>query len=206
MRADVLCRIDKARAHEGGVIQRWLLGICGLLLLLALPMRAQTVPPEVGQKAPEFSLRTPEGVEVQLRDFLEKGPVVLIVLRGYPGYQCPYCQRQVHDFIHNASGFAQANAAILMIYPGPPGDLGEHARDFLAHEPLPANVHLVIDPDYKFTNLYGLRWNAPAETAYPSTFLLDRAGIIFYRRIGRSHGDRTTAAGVLDDLQAHPPH
>jgi peroxiredoxin len=169
-------------------------------------MHAQTVPPEVGQKAPEFSLRTPDGIDVRLSDLLGKGPVVLIVLRGYPGYQCPYCQRQVHDFIQNAGGFAKAGTAILLVYPGPPADLGQHARDLLAHEPLPANVHLVVDPDYKFTNLYGLRWNAPAETAYPSTFLLDLDGIIFFRNISRSHGDRTTAANVLMELKAHKPH
>lgn len=206
MRANISHRTEKAHVTGHRAIQASLLAPCSVLLLLALPMGAQTVPPEVGQKAPAFSLRTPEGVEVRLSDVLRQGPVVLIVLRGYPGYQCPYCQRQVHDFTQNASGFAKADATILLVYPGPPADLGQHARDFLAHEPLPANVHLVIDPDYKFTNLYGLRWNAPAETAYPSTFLLDRAGIIFFRKISRSHGDRTTAASVLAELQAHGPH
>ena len=37
---------------------------------------------------------------------------------------------------------------------------------------MPATVQLVVDPDCKVTNLYGLRWNAPKETAYPATFLL----------------------------------
>jgi O-acetyl-ADP-ribose deacetylase (regulator of RNase III) len=34
---------------------------------------------------------------------------------------------------------------------------------------LPSNIVLVTDPDYTVTNLYGLRWDAPHETAYPST-------------------------------------
>lgn len=205
MRAEI-SRPEKPRASGGKAHQRWLLALCSVLFLLALPLAAQSVSPAVGQKAPQFSLRTPEGVVVRLSDVLGKGPVVLIVLRGYPGYQCPYCQRQVHDFIQNASQFGKEGAAILLVYPGPPADLGQHARDFLAHEPLPPNVHLVIDPDYKFTNLYGLRWNAPGETAYPSTFLLDRAGVIFFRKISQSHGDRATAANVLAELQAHGPH
>lgn len=67
--------------------------------------------------------------------------------------------------------------------------------EFLAKQnPLPSNLSLVIDPDYTFTNLYGLRWDAPHETAYPSTFLIDRSGVIFYRKISQEHGDRTTVA------------
>lgn len=204
MRADVVRCGEEARENSNGTVTCWLLTICSLLLI-ALPTFAQTAPPDVGQKAHDFSLRTPEGAEVRLSSLLRQGSVALIVLRGYPGYQCPYCQRQVHDFIHNASGFANAGAVILLVYPGPHADLGQRAQEALAHEPLPANIHLVIDPDYTFTNLYGLRWNAPAETAYPSTFLLNRAGSVFFRKISRSHGDRTTAADVLNQLRAHEP-
>jgi len=47
------------------------------------------------RKGPDFKLSTPEGKTVQLSEVEAKGPVVLVVLRGYPGYQCPYCNRQV---------------------------------------------------------------------------------------------------------------
>jgi peroxiredoxin Q/BCP len=62
---------------------------------------------------------------------------------------------------------------------------------------LPPNVTLVTDPDYKVTNLYGVRWNAPEETAYPSTFVLDKDRTILFEKISRSHGDRTTASEIL---------
>jgi peroxiredoxin len=58
----------------------------------------------------------------------------------------------------------------------------------------------LIDSDYKFTNQYGLRWDATNETAYPSTFLIDRRDIIFYRKVSQGHGDRTTASDVLKVL------
>lgn len=162
---------------------------------------AQTEAPAVGAKAPDFTLATPEGKPVQLSGLLANGRVVLIVLRGYPGYQCPYCQRQAHDFEANAGKFAVKGVELLLVYPGPSGNLAEHAQEFLEHsKQLPPNFHLVIDPDYTFTNLYGLRWNAEAETAYPSTFVLDRNGMIAYRKISREHGDRTTADNVLAEL------
>jgi len=158
--------------------------------------------PGIGQKAPAFSLSTPAGQVVELGSLTRKGPVVLVVLRGYPGYQCPYCVRQVHDFVENADKFASSGAQVLLVYPGPPAELDQRGKEFLSKEnPLPANVTLVIDSDYKFTNLYGLRWDAPNETAYPSTFLIDREDIIFYRKVSQGHGDRTTASDVLTELQ-----
>jgi peroxiredoxin len=93
---------------------------------------------------------------------------------------------------------------VLLVYPGPPADLDQHAKEFLAKQAnLPANVLMVTDPDYKMTNLYDLRWNAPHETAYPSTFILDRKGTVLFEKISHSHGDRTTAQDILDQLPSN---
>jgi peroxiredoxin len=143
-----------------------------MLLLSSVVASAET--PDVGQKAPVFTLSTPDGHPLGLSELTRKGTVVLVVLRGYPGYQCPYCVRQVHDFVERANKFATAGEQVLLVYPGPPAELDQRAKEFLTKQnPLPNNIHLVIDPDYKFTNQYGLRWDAPHETAYPST-LSDR--------------------------------
>ena len=172
--------------------------ICLLALFLALPALAAT--PNVGEHAPDFTLATPEGAHVHLDALMPKAKTVLVVLRGYPGYQCPYCQRQAQDFISHAADFEKAGAQILMVYPGPPAELDDHAKAFLDKRALPENVHLVIDPDYRVTNLYGLRWDAPHETAYPSTFLVDQRGAITFRKVSREHGDRMSAADALAKL------
>jgi peroxiredoxin len=176
-----------------------------IVLVLFSPLvalgQAPAATPKVGQAAPNFSLSTPTGQSLTLASLTEKGTVALIVLRGYPGYQCPYCVRQVHDFVQSANKFAAAGAQVLLVYPGPPADLDQHAKEFLAKQnPLPQNVTLVIDPDYAFTNQYGLRWDAPNETAYPATFLIDRKGVIFFSKVSQEHGDRTTASSVLSQL------
>ena len=80
-----------------------------LVLAAALPLVA-AAPPSVGEKAPDFALSTPQGKSVRFSELVSKGPVVLVVLRGYPGYQCPYCNRQVQDFIQKSQGFADAGA------------------------------------------------------------------------------------------------
>jgi hypothetical protein len=35
---------------------------------------------------------------------LAHGPVVLVMLRGWPGYQCPFCTRQFGDDISACTG------------------------------------------------------------------------------------------------------
>jgi peroxiredoxin Q/BCP len=163
---------------------------------------AQT--PAVGAKAPDFTLQTPTGTSVALAKERAKGTTVLVLLRGFPGYQCPYCEKQVHDFVAHSADFAAKKANVVLVYPGPPADLDQHAKAFLATQAdLPSNIKLVIDPDYKMTNLYGLRWDAPHETAYPSTFILDASGTIVFEKISHSHGDRTSADDILAQLKTN---
>jgi peroxiredoxin Q/BCP len=189
-------RLVRSRIHRAA---RYLLAL-SLLLLVEVAV-AQT--PSVGSKAPDFGLATPTGHSIRLSAQHSGSSLVLVVLRGFPGYQCPYCQRQVHDFIEHAADFASKKASVLLVYPGPPADLGQRANEFLATQSkLPSNVVLVIDPDYKVTNLYGLRWDAPHETAYPSTFIVDRNGTIQFEKISHSHGDRISAQDALDHLPA----
>jgi peroxiredoxin len=168
--------------------------------LFGTALIAQT--PAVGAKAPDFALSTPTGKSVQMSKEIQGHGLVLVVLRGFPGYQCPFCVKEVHDFIAHAADFQAKNTRVLLVYPGPPGELDDHAKDFLAKQAeLPANIVLVTDPDYKVTNLYGLRWDMPHETAYPSTFVLDKNGMISFEKISHSHGDRLSAQDALDNLK-----
>jgi peroxiredoxin len=160
--------------------------------------------PTLQGKAPDFTLSTPEGVPVRLAELLKNGDVALVFLRGFPGYQCPYCQRQVHDLEQDSAKFAAHGIQLLLVYPGMASQLDDRAKEFLGKEDaLPANFHLVIDPGFTVTNLYGLRWNADRETAYPSTFLLDRTGKVLFVKISHTHGDRATTADILGALPAH---
>src|ERR1700728_4478732 len=113
--------------------------------------------PAVGAKAPDFTLLPPTGKAVQMSKELHGHDLVLVVLRGSPGYQCPYCVKQVHDFVDQAAEFAAMNVRVLLVYPGPPANLDQHAKAFLAKQSdLPSNIILFADPDYTMTNLYGL--------------------------------------------------
>ena len=91
---------------------------------------------------------------------------------------------------------------VLLVYPGPAEGLKQHAADFVPGKTLPQNFRLLLDPDYQFTNQWGLRWSAPNETAYPSTFVLDKRGKIRFAKISQSHGGRATSQEILQALSA----
>lgn len=175
-----------------------------VVTLYAYAEPRQTQPmsrPTVGAQAPNFKLRTAAGEEVELAVMKRKGPVVLLMLRGFPGYQCPYCTAQVGEFMSRIKDFQTAGANVIAVYPGPAEGLVEHAREFVRGKTLPANFYLILDPDYSFTNMYGLRWDAPNETAYPATFLVDTVGIVRFAKISHSHGDRAGADSLLEVLR-----
>ena len=156
--------------------------------------------PTVGQKAVDFTLRTVDGQSVRLSEETKRGPVVLVVLRGWPGYQCPFCTRQFGDYLSHAAQFEERRAHVLFVYPGPSTGLEEHARAFTTNRELPAVFRLLVDPDYTFTTSYGLRWDAPGETAYPTTFVIGSDGLVAFARTSRSHGERVPALDVLKAL------
>jgi peroxiredoxin Q/BCP len=161
---------------------------------------AQATTPRVGEKAADFSLMSIDGPTVRLTEETKRGPVVLVVLRGWPGYQCPFCTRQFGEFLSRASDIEAGGARVLFVYPGPAEGLREHARAFTANRDLPPNFRFLTDPNYTFTNAYGLRWDAPNETSYPSTFVLDATGTVRFAQTSRTHGGRVPIADVLKAL------
>ena len=169
-------------------------------LLCAAANAGPVTAPTVGTPAPDFTLSGLDGGSVKLSAEIKEGPVVLILLRGWPGYQCPFCTRQFGDFLAHAKALHDAGAKVIFVYPGPAENLHRHAEDFRANRKLPENFKFAIDPDYVFTNAYGLRWDAKNETAYPATFVIDRSGTVRFVLISHEHGGRAAAADVLKAL------
>jgi thioredoxin-dependent peroxiredoxin len=160
---------------------------------------------KVGDTAPDVSLEPLAGGDkVKLSSLTEEGPVVLVMLRGWPGYQCPICFRQMGDLVRHARDFEQLGAKVVLVYPGPADGLADRAHEFLKGTELPEPFVMMIDPDYTLTNLYHLRWDEPRETDYPSTFVLDRDRKIVFRKTSFSHGDRAKTDDVLAAVKAIP--
>lgn len=182
----------------------YVLGTLMRLTLLATAVLATfsagsllAAPPKVGDKVADFELKSLGGETVTLKSITSDGPALVIVLRGFPGYQCPLCSRQVGDFVGRAAEFAKAKTSLVFVYPGDVDDLGVKATEFLDGKELPSSVTFLLDPGYTFTNAWDLRWNARNETAYPSTFLVSQEGVVLGAKVSKSHGGRTSAADIL---------
>lgn len=189
--------MQSLRARRGNIAAFVLVTGTVLVLVLLLIRFAQAATPRVGDKAPDFTLEALDGGKIQLSKLTKTNPVALVVLRGFPGYQCPLCTMQVGELLRNAGKFAAARSQVILVYPGPADNLKARASEFVAGKNLPKNFRVVLDPDYKVVNQYDLRWNAPNETAYPSSFVIDKSGKVVYAKISKQHGDRAGSAELL---------
>ena len=80
---------------------------------------------QVGQKAPDFSLKNAFGETVRLSDELKKGPVVLIFYRGA---WCPYCNLHLHVLKKANPQFEQYGAQLIAISPQQPDKSAEQVK------------------------------------------------------------------------------
>lgn len=158
--------------------------------------------PKVGDKASDFTLAALDGSQVKLSTELAHGPVVLVMLRGWPGYQCPFCTRQFGDFLGHAKDLEATGARVIFVYPGPADQVKQRAAEFTANKDMPSNFRFLVDPDYVFTLAYGLRWDAPKETSYPSTFVIDKTSTVRFAQISKAHDGRAAATDVMKALAA----
>ena len=183
-----------------GLTRRHLAILIALLAVCGRGYASDAVRPQVGMEAQDFELTDLGGTKHRLATAVKDGPVVLIVLRGFPGYQCPVCTKQVGQFLSAAEKLQAKGAKVLLVYPGPSRELEKHAADFVSGKTIPAGFHLLLDPDYTFTNAYGLRWEVPNETAYPSTFVIGKDRKVTFAKISKGHGDRSSVEDVLKAL------
>jgi len=176
------------------------------ILLVFLFINAVTALPQenlkvkTGDDAIDFKLESIDGEMLELSEVGKNRNVVLIVLRGYPGYQCPICSRQVGQFVSEAKSFDEKDASVFLIYPGPSNQLEKYAGEFSQNFNFPENFYFALDPDYVMINKYGLRWDAPKETAYPSTFVINKKGKVIYSKVSTTHGGRASSDEVLKVL------
>jgi len=161
--------------------------------------------PEEGSKIGEITGTTMNGADFKFSKYVEKGSVVLVMLRGFPGQQCPVCSTQVAGYIAKAEAFEQQrNTPVVFIYPGEVENLEKRAKEFTAplekEIDLPGNFHFLLDPNLEVTEQLNLRWDDPKETAYPAAFVIDHDGYIQYSKVSDNHGDRATADEILEFL------
>jgi len=136
--------------------------------------------PDVGEKAPDFTLRSDEGREVSIRDLRGKK----VVLYFYPKDGTSGCTQEAIEFRDLADRFTKQGAVIL----GVSKDSIESHQRFKEKHNLPFT--LLSDPKAEVMSLYGV-WKQRSlygrnfMGTERTTFIIDEEGTIqkVYRKV-----------------------
>ncbi len=157
---------------------------------------------KVGDRVHDFELPIVGSKDLlQLSEEYRQGPVVVVVLRGDPGYQCQLCVRQLASLSNRSTAIKPLASRIILVYPGDSSDLEQRAKRFKGSRRLPEPLVIVRDDQMKMVRQWGLRWDKHHETAYPATYVIDRNGDIRWKKVSRSHAGRSTVEEILKELR-----
>ncbi len=158
---------------------------------------------EIGEKAPEFSLKDSEGRDVRLSDFKGKW----IVLYFYPRDNTSGCTKEACDFTELLPRFKDSGAIVLGVSPDTP----ESHKKFAEKHNL--QVVLLSDPQKEVLKAYGAwgkkkNYGREYEGVIRSTFLIDPDGKIAWKwknvrvRTKRKGQEVRHADQVLEKLES----
>ena len=142
--------------------------VMAAFLLVSRFLSSRSMPP-VGSSAPDFSLTSQDGSQIQLSDYRGKW----VVLYFYPRDFTSGCTLEAHNFQRDQAEFAKRNAVIL----GVSVDSADSHKRFCAKEGL--NFRLLADTSHQASKQYGSLVNfGVAKFSARNTFLIDPQGRI----------------------------
>jgi thiol-disulfide isomerase/thioredoxin len=163
------------------------------LLFLALALLAglsDPIPPGVGDPAPPLEIVTADGNSSRAR--LE-GDVVVV---DFFATWCGPCHRALQDLVAIREQLGPHLRFVLVDVE----ELPETVKEFLAQTALPGGAQVALDP----TGAVMRRWGA---RTFPTTFLVDRAGVVRHINRGWGAGYRARLLAWLRPMlrEAPPP-
>ncbi|CAM3216234.1 peroxiredoxin-like family protein [Paenibacillus lupini] len=168
-----------------------------------------------GHQAPDFTLPSTTGVAVNLVEQLAKGPVVLTFYRG--GW-CPYCNLQLRAYQSILPEIEALGGRLIALSPqNPENTLSQQEKEDL-------NFHVFSDPNGKVASLYDILFELPTSLQevmlhtlkldlldynaanrwilpIPSTFIIDRSGIIRFTYVNPDFMQRLEPQVILEQLK-----
>ena len=149
---------------------------------------------EVGQEAPDFTLRDEDGQEVTLSSLRGKN----VVLVFYPFAFSGLCTKELHDITGLADKFDDASAEVFGISVDSPFALKAFKRD----EDLSAHLLSDFEPKGAVAREYGAYLD-DLGFATRATFVIDKDGIIAWKQVNHP-GEARDQRQVIDALAACP--
>lgn len=161
-----------------------------LALALLAASGGAPAPPGVGDPAPRLEVVALDGGSSQA---LLAGDGVVV---DFFATWCQPCHRALSDLIAIREALGPRLRIVLVDPEEPPATI----HDFFAHNPLPAGAQVTIDVGGQAKRRWGAR-------DFPTTFLVDRAGVVRHINRGWGAGYRARLLGWLRAMLAEtaPP-
>lgn len=165
-------------------------------------------------KAPDFSLTNATGKEVQLSDYLKKGPVVLTWYRG--GW-CPYCNMTLHYLQEQLQEIQLKGANLLALTPELPDKSMSTAEKHQLQFEVLSDVGNKVAKEYgivfkltdavadhyqKAFDLHAYNGDELDELPLAATYLIDQEGTIVYTFLDAEYRNRAEAKDILAALDS----
>jgi peroxiredoxin len=144
--------------------------------------------------APPFSLPDQKGRPHALREFLERGPVLLAFHRGT---WCPNCRRKFSELAQHSPEYVGRGIQVVTVV----AQSSDVVRRYVEEQGLPFNI--LIDESRDVLRAYGVwhrlgldAWNI----ARPALFLIDRSGAIRYSFVSNRQDEFPTHDEITDQI------
>lgn len=168
----------------------------------------------VNDMAPAFSGTDQNGKKIDLKEALEKGPVVLVFYRGQ---WCPYCNRQLKKLEDSMSLIADKGATVIAVTPELTENINKTVEKTKATFPILHDEGLAIMKKYdvafavdektieKYKG-YGIDFfksNGDANGAnlpVPALYIISKEGKIIFRHFDKNYTQRVSVAEIAAHL------
>jgi len=156
-----------------------------------------------GKKLPFSKFIDSTGKLTNISDYIGKKTVVLTVMKGfYSQGICVYCTRQTSDLAKYTTDIRNLDAEVFVCYPGREEHINAFVRSVRDYEKsddprfqLPFKVLLDVDQNaVQAMKIAG-------DLAHPTTFIIDKEGVVRYQYTGRTVSDRPTAKDILEEVK-----
>ena len=178
--------------------------------------QAETFYPEglkVGDVAPDFSAKDQYGKTINLKQALQKGPVVMLFYRGQ---WCPYCNKQMSRFSDSLSMLTAKGASVLAVAAETAENVKKTIEKTKSTFPVVEDQGLAIMKMYKVNFAvdektiikykgYGIDFDKAngangANLPVPATYIIGKDGKVKYVFFNTDYRKRASVIDILNNL------
>ncbi|QQY83018.1 AhpC/TSA family protein [Tamlana sp. s12] len=170
---------------------------------------------QVGDQAPNFTLKNALGNPVSLNDYLKKGKVILTWYRG--GW-CPYCNLTLHELQEELPNFKANDATLIALTPELPDQSMTTAEknklEFEVLSDIGNNVAKEYGIVFKLTDevaeiyneafdMNGYNGDKSNELPLAATYIINQNGVIEYAFLDADYRNRAEPSELTTFLEKH---